>query len=198
MGIQLQQIGYYLTLQAAEGRRSTQRFPGGAYRVDRNMGCQIHRGSSHRLQGTTVPVRCERASDRTTLHGVAIVDHESAASAFHDHLDELGPCHVPGETDLGAPPAGPPAVGPRKALILESRSRLLQAVVVDDHLPPAIGTTADDRAGQVVQPFTTDDHHRLGFAEYRPGLTAGPAPIPYVPQILGPANLLCQLGWSGS
>jgi hypothetical protein len=81
---------------------------------------------------------------------MAVVDHETTAAAFPDHLHQLTPGHVPGETDFGALTAGPPPVCPGKLLIVQTRSGLLEAIVIDDRLPPAVRVTRDNRARQIV------------------------------------------------
>ena len=124
---------------------------------------------------------------------MAIVDHESTAAPFPGHLDQLSPGDVSGEADLSAVTARPPPVGPRKLLVVQARPGLLQAIIVDDHLSPAVSVTRNNRAGQIIQPLAADDHHRLGLSQCSSGLTAGPAPIPHIPQILRPTNLFRQI-----
>jgi|SRR6188472_945902 len=193
VSIQLQQIWYHLALQATESRSRPQRFTGGAYGVDRNMRSEIYPRPGYRLESPAVPIGRKRASEWAPLGRMAVVDHQTTATAFDDHLDQLTPSHIPGEADLSALTTGPPSVSPSKLLIVQTWSRLFQAIIVDDHLPPAVGVTRDNGARQVIQPLAANDHHWLRLAQCSSGLTAGPAAIPYVPQILRPADLFRQI-----
>src|SRR4051794_39296221 len=110
-----------------------------------------------------------------------VVDHQSTAATFLDQLDEFNPSTISGQTDLGAITARPPPVRPRELLTLQSRSRLLQTIITDDHLAPAVGVSNDYGARQVIQPFRADDHDRPVLIECGSGLAASPASVPDVP-----------------
>src|SRR5512133_1724136 len=114
------------------------------------MRSEIDPGRDDRLESPTVPIGRERPSKRAAFRRMAVVDHQSTAAAFPDHLDQLTPGHVPGDADFSALTAGPPSVSPSKLLIVQTRPGLLEAIVVDDRLPPAVGVTRDNGARQVV------------------------------------------------
>src|SRR4249920_2392844 len=116
----LQQLRYDLVLQTAEGGGRPRLLARGTDGVDSDMGCEIHAGPRHRLERATVAVCGQRTGDGSARRSMPVVDHERTASAFDDHLDQLDPCPVPGETDLGTLTTGPPPVGPSELFSLQA------------------------------------------------------------------------------
>ena len=60
MGLGLQQLRYHLALQTAEGSGRPHLFAGGTYRVDRDVGGEVHARPRYRLKCPTVAVCGER------------------------------------------------------------------------------------------------------------------------------------------
>ena len=188
----------YLTLQAAVHGAGAPLLTGRAYGVDRDVRGEIQVRTGNGLDRPALPVRGERPVHGSGDAEMAVVDHQRAAAAADHHLEQRAPGPVTVEPDLRPTAARPPSISPFQLGALEPRPDLFGTGFVDHDLAPPVGLPGHDRARQVVQPLSADDHDRPVRTQDCVGLPTGPARIPDVPQVLGPVDPVRQLRQSGS